>query len=50
MIDSDIFGQIKPWKNPHGENQSERERDFIIFSKNQNRNIVKNLTYLNQRK
>ena len=31
MIDSEIFGQIKPWKDPHGENQSEREKDFIML-------------------
>ena len=31
MIDSEIFGQIKPWKNPHGENQLERERFYYFF-------------------
>ena len=49
MIDSEIFGQIKPWKNPHGENQSKRERDFIMLQdKNQTLIFtVKNPTYLN---
>ena len=48
MIDSKIFGQW-PWKNPHGENQSERETEFIIsFRKNQTLIFtVKNPTYLN---
>jgi len=32
MIDLEIFGQIKALKNPHGENQLEREREIIISS------------------
>ena len=49
MIDLEIFGQNKPWKNPHGENQLERERVFIMLQdKNQTLIFtVKNPTYLN---
>ena len=45
-MDLEIFGQW-PWKNPHGENQS--ERDFIMLQdKNQTLIFtVKNPTYLN---
>ena len=31
MIDSEIFGQW-PWKNPQGENQSERERESLLLA------------------
>ena len=44
---SEIFGQW-PWKNPQGENQSERESFIILQEKKSDSPFaVKNTTYLN---
>ena len=38
----------QPWKNPYGENQSERGEIFIILQQSTGQKTMKNTTYLHR--